>query len=111
MADLSPDFRALCAELLDELQYQTSYETNAELQDRARAALATPPPEPLRPIPLSERLPGPEDCLFNPGATIGSCWIFNPIEGAGGIAWWSFEPLEWNESGTHWLPANAIPHA
>ena len=42
----TPDFRALCAELLDELQYQTSYETNAELQDRARTALATPPPEP-----------------------------------------------------------------
>ena len=42
----APDFRALCAELLDELQYQTSYETNAELQDRARTALATPPPEP-----------------------------------------------------------------
>jgi hypothetical protein len=42
----TPDFRELCAELLDELQYQTSYETNAELQDRARAALATPPPEP-----------------------------------------------------------------
>jgi hypothetical protein len=41
-----PDFRELCAELLDELQYQTSYETNAELQDRARTALATPPPEP-----------------------------------------------------------------
>jgi hypothetical protein len=48
--DITPDFRALCAELLDELEYQTSYETNAEncaaLQDRARAALATPPPEP-----------------------------------------------------------------
>jgi hypothetical protein len=42
----APGFRALCAELLDELQYQTSYETNAELQDRARTALATPPPEP-----------------------------------------------------------------
>ena len=42
----TPDFRSLCAELLDELQYQTSYETNAELQDRARTALATPPPEP-----------------------------------------------------------------
>jgi hypothetical protein len=40
------DFRALCEELLDELQYQTSYDTNAELQDRARAALATPPPLP-----------------------------------------------------------------
>ena len=46
MSDTAPDFRALCAELLDELQYQTSYETNAELQDRARAALATPPPGP-----------------------------------------------------------------
>jgi hypothetical protein len=42
----TPDFRALCAELLDELQYQTSYETNAELQDRARTALATTPPKP-----------------------------------------------------------------
>ena len=44
----NPDFRALCEELLDELQYQTSYETTAELQDRARTALATTfsPPEP-----------------------------------------------------------------
>jgi hypothetical protein len=41
----TPNFRELCAELLDELQYQTSSETNVELQDRARAALATPPPE------------------------------------------------------------------
>jgi hypothetical protein len=42
----TPDFRKLCEDLLDELQYQTSYETNAELQDRARTALATTPPEP-----------------------------------------------------------------
>jgi hypothetical protein len=41
----APDFRALCAELLDELQYQTSDGTAAELQDRARAALATSPPK------------------------------------------------------------------
>ena len=41
-----PDFRALCTELLDELQYQTSDGTAAELQDRARAALATTPPGP-----------------------------------------------------------------
>ena len=50
----APDFRSLCAELLDELQYQTSYETNAELQDRARAALATPPPEPPTDDELSD---------------------------------------------------------
>jgi hypothetical protein len=49
-----PDFRALCEELLDELQYQTSYETNAELQDRARTALATPPPEPPTDDELSD---------------------------------------------------------
>ena len=42
----TPDFRALCAELLDELQYQTSNGTAAELQDRAHAALATPTPGP-----------------------------------------------------------------
>ena len=117
----TPNFRALCAELTDDLEeWVKGYlisdyadectAASFERIERARAALAARPPEPLRPIPLSERLPGPEDCLFNPGATIGSCWIFNPIEGAGGIAWWSFEPLEWNESGTHWLPANAIPH-
>ena len=45
MTETAPDFRALCAELLDELQYQTSDGTAAELQDRARAALATLPPE------------------------------------------------------------------
>jgi hypothetical protein len=104
---MTPDFRALLADDA----YAASFQSMGQYRTALLKALATPPPEPLRPIPLSERLPGPEDCLFNTGATIGSCWIFNPIEGAGGIAWWSFEPLEWNESGTHWLPANAIPHA
>ena len=62
-----PDFRALCAELLDELQYQTSYETNAELQDRARAALVTPPPEP----PTDDELDALEEKLWNEYKTIG----------------------------------------
>ena len=119
-----PDFRALAQELLAATQLYTglnpaasemsSVEKTEKLMDAMAAtvaALATPPLEPLRPIPVTERLPGPEDCLFNPGATIGFCWIFNPIEVAGGIAWWSFEPLEWSENGTHWLPANAIPLA
>ena len=110
---MTADFRALCAELLAEYEdsFVISEPSDDPLVQRARAALAAPPPEPLRPIPVSERLPGPEDCLFNPGATIGFCWIFNPIEVEGGICWWSFEPLEWSENGTHWLPANAIPLA
>ena len=41
-----PNFRALCAELLDELGYQTDWSIAEDLKDRARAALATPPPEP-----------------------------------------------------------------
>lgn len=80
---------------------------HAQIDARARAAdLLERHPEP---VPVSERLPGPGDCHFNPGAEIGSCWCFNPVEHAGGIAWWSFEPLEWNESATHWLPATAMP--
>jgi hypothetical protein len=36
------DYRALCAELVDELDYQTSNHEADELIDRARAALAEP---------------------------------------------------------------------
>ena len=39
------DFRKLCEELLDELQYQTNWNTAGDLQERARAALAEPEPE------------------------------------------------------------------
>ena len=42
----TPDFRALCAELLDELDFWSSWHDAPELKARARAALATPPPEP-----------------------------------------------------------------
>jgi len=43
-----PNFRALCAELVNELHgYKVSNPNHAtELIDRARTALATPPPEP-----------------------------------------------------------------
>ena len=37
------DWKALCAELLDELQYQTDWSVDEELQERARAALAAEP--------------------------------------------------------------------
>jgi hypothetical protein len=47
MTDPTPNFRALCAELLEVIEGE--YEGTGlcyELRDRARAALATPPPEP-----------------------------------------------------------------
>jgi hypothetical protein len=61
------------------------------------------------PIPVAERLPGEGDCFFNPGAKIGSCWCFNPVQHLGGIPFWSFEPIEWAEAATHWLPFHALP--
>jgi hypothetical protein len=39
------DFRKLCDELLDELQFQTDWSVAEELKERARAALAEPEPE------------------------------------------------------------------
>ena len=42
----TPDFRALCAELVDKLDYHASEHSVDELIARARAVLATPPPEP-----------------------------------------------------------------
>lgn len=43
----APDFRALCAELVDELNYHADEHSVDELIARTRTALeATPPPEP-----------------------------------------------------------------
>ena len=39
------DFRALCADLLRELDHATQFDYQQELKDRARAALAEPEPE------------------------------------------------------------------
>ena len=42
---MTTDFRALCAELLDEMDYYTDWSDAKEVKDRARAALAEPQPE------------------------------------------------------------------
>ena len=40
-----PNFRALCAELVTAFKDENTYTQRVEALDRARAALATPPPE------------------------------------------------------------------
>ena len=64
------DFRAMCEELVETLDYWLKHsnltDSDArELADRARAALAE---QPVRhtPIPMAERLPGAEDCDEQP---------------------------------------------
>lgn len=42
----TPNFRALCAELVDELNYHADEHSVDKLISRARTALATLPPEP-----------------------------------------------------------------
>ena len=51
-----------------------------------------------QPVAVSERLPGPEDCLDE-----GWAWFFNKRIG------WRQAVLPVSPGFTHWLPANALP--
>ena len=63
------DFRALCAELLDEMDYYTDWSDAKEVKDRARAALAEPQPNPPAEREVAELvtwlLDGGEDAAAN----------------------------------------------
>jgi hypothetical protein len=52
----------------------------------------------IQPVPVSERLPGPEDCLDE-----GWAWFFNQRIG------WRQAVLPVSPGYTHWLPANSLP--
>lgn len=77
------------------------YDAATFLSQRSATA---PPPESLRPIPLSERLPGSGDCDLH-----GRCWVWN----AGSCGWWELVHMGMisysHEDYTHWLPYNAFP--
>jgi hypothetical protein len=102
------DFRALCAELADSLEDWLSSNsiggislddgTDAELIFRARTALAQP--EPQGPVPVTERLPGPEDCDAE-----GRCWLTSVDVEPGWVADNPEQCTNW----THWLPRHALP--
>ena len=49
-----PDYRALCAELLDELELWSSWHDATDLKDRAAAALHFGQPEPQPPAAIVE---------------------------------------------------------
>ena len=79
--------------------------------DNARAILArwgNPAPQP---VPVSERLPGPEDCDVE-----GRCWLWERYCGYSGCKWalvdrtWSLSQSDEDLSVyTHWLPFHALP--
>ncbi len=70
---------------------------NEESINIDRAASLLERLSPPQPVPVSERLPGPEDCDER-----ARCWWLT-LDWAG--------PALWNQTSTptHWLPANALP--
>jgi hypothetical protein len=61
----------------------------------------------IKPVPVAERLPGPEDCDAE-----GRCWWFCPaaILPSGQCAYWCLAPADGSRSWfTHWLPHHALP--
>ena len=101
-----PNFRSLCAELLAEYEdsFVISEPSDDPLVQRARAALATPPPEPLRPIPVSERLPEPKDCDLH-----WRCWGWNTNSCRSWELVYEGMISYPHEDYTHWLPCDAFP--
>jgi hypothetical protein len=104
------DFRALCARMADELDHYRQLlmddrrETHV-LAAEARAALAQPEPQgpsrpAIEPVPVSERLPGPEDCDAE-----GRCWLTSVDVEPGWVADNPEQCTNW----THWLPHWALP--
>jgi hypothetical protein len=103
LQQMTNPYRAMCAELVDALhEHICEYEGQGfgrELLTRARALLAQPVAEGAKPVAVSERLPGPEDCDEK-----GRCW------------WHRYTPTkEWHLQRVYigrynyWLPANALP--
>jgi hypothetical protein len=109
MTTQPPDFRALCAELIDAHDSYMMMDANDEspmsvrtvrLMNAVRdckAALSTPP---LAPIPVSEGLPGAKECDAK-----GRCWLSNSDTPYG----WILDNPEQCTNYTHWLPHWAIP--
>lgn len=90
---------------------------NRHSVDHARAVLARwgnhpgSPDSSSRPIPVIERLPGPEDCNGD-----GEAWAWRRFDSEGDMDngdHWCLAFYEWLEDEdcgfTHWLPANALP--
>ena len=101
------DFRALCSELVDELENWIDYGDGPEIDaayslvDRARTAL-TEQPVGSTPIPMAERLPCLEDCDEQ-----GRCWFHST--GRAWCDWYLLKASSATDTETHWLPANALP--
>jgi len=101
------DWHGRCADLtrLGEADHYWAFDLpHDEVAGVVRAVLTRWGRPAIEPVLVSAGLPGPKNC-----DAMGRCWCFNPVTSAGGIFWWSFEPLDYAEDATHWLPHWALP--
>jgi hypothetical protein len=99
------DLDDLANEMLDwNCEGWRAYARAAIAADRARWGRPT-----IEPVPVAERLPGPEDCDAK-----GRCWVGCPeFSDDGDYGPTTFNP-SWElapfaQGDTHWLPHNALP--
>ena len=106
LADFDADFD--CYETTDESgNVGDAWEcSDSQLLDFARAVLARWGQPAVTPIPVSERLPGPEDCDAD-----GRCWLLYRSASMKMTPVWSLVQSRSIFDGpyTHWLPANDLP--
>ena len=117
-----PNFREMCAELVDALENARRIihhedgtlhiDTAEPVLRRAYALLATQPPEPLRPIPVSERLPEQGEWVWHCYTGVrfwehGRYYSRQKLQPA--TPWFFISDGPESQPATHWLPANAIP--
>ena len=103
MAELVAELRMMASQAAEACQF-----TDAENLSRAADLLEQHHPAP---VPVSERLPGPEDCDAE-----GRCWWFLPTQQLEILRQsdaWSFRRHTPRKDDyclwTHWLPATALP--
>ena len=126
----NPDYRAMCAELIERLEWfiaedetnendpgnqywLTGKQAGIDSAARARALLAQPEPQP---VAVRERWPGPEDCDAE-----GRCWTTDYEPSLAYSPVWKMTELPRQNLGhdfsnayfwrnvRFWLPANALP--
>jgi hypothetical protein len=108
------DFRALCEELVEELEVWIGYGDEADcadahaVVDRARAVLAAAGSHPT-PIPVAERLPDPGDCIQR--GNDHWCWGQERsfLTGQAAARWRMMRVSSLEDEAVGWLPANALP--
>lgn len=99
-----PDGRepvSVAEQFSDAEMYALAEEYNGDPIPAMRRALELWGHQPPQPIPLSERLPGPEEVTDK-----SECWYWHPVEEC-----WEMVPVVTGtlEEWSHWLPAHALP--